>query len=46
MSKMSIYRFNYGLTDFMKILSYKKECPACGSKIKHKSDKKEYVETD
>ncbi|WP_252238065.1 hypothetical protein [Clostridium sp. VAP51] len=43
---MSIYRFNYGLTDFMKILFYKKKCPVCGKKIKRKSDKKEYVETD
>lgn len=43
---MSIYRYNYGLGDFVKILFYKKRCPICSRKLKRKSEKKEYTETD
>ncbi|WP_252230304.1 MULTISPECIES: hypothetical protein [unclassified Clostridium] len=43
---MSICRFNYSFKDFMKILFYKKRCPICVKKIRRKSEKNEYVETD
>lgn len=43
---MSIYRYNYGFLECIKILFYKKRCPICNKKLKRKSEKKEYVETD
>ncbi|CUU50365.1 hypothetical protein [Clostridium beijerinckii] len=43
---MSVYRFNYGFGEFIKILFYKKRCPICKGRIKRKSEVKEYTETD
>lgn len=43
---MSIYRYRYGFGEFIKIAFYKKRCPICNRKLKRKSEKKEYIETD
>ncbi|WP_459480900.1 hypothetical protein [Clostridium saccharoperbutylacetonicum] len=43
---MSIYTFNYGFFDVIKIIFYKKRCPICNGKLKRRSEKEEYTETD